>query len=101
MRYDTPIYFQRVTPGAYDSAIGNYADDSVSETKVYAAVMDTKAETMRLIYGEIRQSSLAVQLQNHYDEPFDFIRIGETKRYTVDFRRRLRVKDVFFVSEVQ
>ncbi|MGI6168295.1 MAG: hypothetical protein ACOYI4_01075 [Christensenellales bacterium] len=101
MRYDTPIYFQRIAPGAYDPATGDYADDDVSETKAYASITDTKEETMRLVYGEIKQGSLTVRLQNRYEEPFDYIRIGETRRYTVDFRRRLRVKDVFFVSEVQ
>lgn len=100
MRYETPICFQRTIPGAYDPTTGDYADDSVSEVKVFASVMDTKTETMRLIYGEIRQGSLTIQLQNHHDEPFDHIRVG-SKRYVVGYRRRLRTKDVYFVSEVQ
>lgn len=35
MRYDTPIYFQKLTPGEYDPATGNYVDDKVSEVKRY------------------------------------------------------------------
>lgn len=100
MRYETPIYFQRAVPGAFNPATGDYDDDSIEEIKAFAAVMDTKQETMRLIYGEIRQGRLTVHLQNQHTEPFDHIRIG-SKRYAVDYRRRLRTKDVYFVSEVQ
>lgn len=100
MRYDTPIYFQRITPGAYDQATGNYGGDTVEETLRYASVMDTRTETMHLVYGEIRQGSLTVHIQNHYPNVFERIRVG-SKVYTVDYRRRLRVKESFVVSEVQ
>lgn len=99
MRYDTPIYFQTITAGPYDSETGDYGKDTIAETVRYAAVMDTRTETMQLVYGEIRQGSLTVQIQNHYRKPFDRIRIG-TKQYRVDFRRRLRVKESFVLSEV-
>ena len=100
MRYDTPIYFQKIASGEYDPSTGNYGADSVEEALRYASVMDTSAKTMRLIYGEIRQGSLTIQLQNHYIEPFDRIRVGE-KVYSVDFTRKLRTKHTFVVSEVQ
>lgn len=100
MRYDTPIYFRQITSSDYDPATGNYGDDTVTEVARYASVMDTSRETMRLIYGEIRQGSLTIHLQNHYDDPFDRIRVGN-RLYTVDYTRRLRVKQVFVVSEVQ
>lgn len=41
MRYDTPIYFQKLTPGEYDPSTGNYEEDTVSEDMKPAAVMDT------------------------------------------------------------
>lgn len=100
MRYDTPICFQRITPGEYDAKTGDYADDAVAETLRYASVMDTRTETMNLVYGEIRQGSLTVHIQNHYTDVFDRIRIGR-KVYRVDYRRSLRVKESFVVSEVQ
>lgn len=100
MRYDTPLYFQSVIQGAYDESTGNYEDDKVTETMVMASVMDTQTETMKLIYGDIRQGSLTLTVQNHYDQVFDTIRIG-TKKYRVDRTRRLRVKQTFIVSEVQ
>ena len=51
------------------------------------------------MYGELKQGSLTVHIQNHYTDPFDRIRIGE-KHYRVDLRRRLRVKESFVLSEV-
>lgn len=43
--------------------------------------------------------SLTIHLQNHYDRPFDRIRVGN-KTYGVDFSRKLRTKQVYVVSEV-
>lgn len=100
MRYDTPIYFQRLTQGEYDESTGNYEDDQIEETEVMASVMDTQTETMKLVYGDIRQGSLTITIQNHFDQTFDNIRIGG-KVYRVDRTRRLRVKQSFVVSEVQ
>ena len=34
-----------------------------------ASVMDTRAEIMQIVYGGIRQGSVTVQLQNHYQKP--------------------------------
>ena len=99
MRYDTPVYFQHITAGVYDPSTGNYGDDTVAETLRYASVMDTRTETMNLLYGEIRQGSLAVHIQNHYAGIFDRIRIGG-KVYRVDYRRCLRTKETFIISEV-
>ena len=100
MRYDTPIYFQTLIPGSYDKNTGNYSKDSVFEVGFLASVMDTQTETMKLIYGSIKQGSLTITIQNHYDQPFDKIRIGN-KVYQVDRSRRLRVKQSYIVSEVQ
>lgn len=100
MRFDTPIYFRRLTRGAYNESTGNYDDDIVAETEVMASVMDTQTEMLKLIYGDIRQGSLTVVIQNHYDQTFDNIRVGD-KVYRVDRTRRLRVKQSFIVSEVQ
>ena len=100
MRYDTPVYFQRITPGEYDPDTGNYADDIVEETLRYASVMNTGEDTLRLVYDGPKQRSLTIQIQNHYTEPFDRIRV-DNKLYAVDFSRKLRVKHTFVVSEVQ
>lgn len=100
MRFKTPIYFQRVTPGEYDKTTGDYAPDTHVETKRYASVTNTGTETLNLVYGELKQDSLTIRLQNHYSEPFDRIRIGE-KYYRVDVTRLLRNKQTYIVSEVQ
>lgn len=100
MRYDTPVYFQKITPGEYDPKAGNYADDAVEETLRYASVMNTGEEKLKLVYDGPKQGSLTIQLQTHYTEPFDRIRVGETV-YRVDSSRKLRVKHTFVVSEAQ
>ena len=100
MRYDTPIYFQTVKKGEYDPETGNYAEDTVTEDKVFASVTDSRAETLNLVYGEIKQGCFTVRLQNIYRKPFNRIRI-EDKLYRVDFSRKLRLKHIFVISEVQ
>lgn len=100
MRYDKPIYFQKVTQGAYNANTGDYEADTVEETLMYASIYSCDIETLRLIYGEIKQGVLKVQLQNHYNEHFNRIRIGDTL-YKVDSQKKLRVKHIFIVSEIQ
>lgn len=95
MRYNIPIYFQRVT-SEYNASTGNYVDE-VAESKRYAAVTDSGANTLKLVYGGLKQGSKTVLLQRPYLPPFDHIRIGE-KTYNVDFSRK---KKTFVVSEVQ
>lgn len=93
------IYFQKLTHGEYDPATGNYGEDTISEDMKSASVMDTGTNTMMLVYSGIKEDSLTIHLQNHYDRPFDRIRVGN-KAYGVDFSRKLRTKQVYVVSEV-
>ena len=60
MRYDTPIYFQKLTPGEYDPATGNYGEDTISEDMKSASVMDTGTNTMMLVYSGIKEGSLTI-----------------------------------------
>ena len=55
MRYDTPVYFQKITPGKYDPSTGNYGDDTVEETLRYASVMNTGEDQLRLVYDGPKQ----------------------------------------------
>lgn len=100
MRYDTPVYFQKITSGEYDPKTGNYGEYTVEETQRYASIMDTGAVMLKLVYDGPKQGSLTIQIQNHYTEPFDRIRVGENV-YSVDYSRELQTKHVFVVSEVQ
>lgn len=100
MRYDTPVYFQKIAQGEYNTETGDYGEPTITETEVYASVMDTRSEMLRLVYNGPMQGSLTIQIQNHYTDPFDLIRIGDLI-YKVDYTRRLRVKQTFVVSEVQ
>ena len=100
MRYDTPVYFQKITPGEYNPDTGDTAEDIIEETECFASVYSTGAEMLNLVYGQIRQDSLTIQLQTQYKAPFDRIRVGDTV-YKVDTVQNLRVKQYFVVSEVQ
>lgn len=99
MRYDTPIFFQKKAEPYYNPDTGDYEDGSVEETAVLVSVVGTKEETMKIVYGGIKEDSLTVHLQNAYPDVFDTIRIGN-KIYKVDYKRTLRVKQAFVISEV-
>lgn len=100
MRFDTPIYFQLVKAGAYNAETGNYEPDTITETERLASITNSGTATLTLVYGELKQGSLTIRLQNHYNKPFERIRIGD-KLYRVDMARKLNTKHCFVVSEVQ
>ena len=100
MRYDTPIYFEKLSPGVYDETVGDYGEPVVVSTKRLASVVNTSDKQMHLIYGGIREGSKTISLLNAYGEVFDRIRIG-SKLYTVDRRISLRTKQAFVCSEIQ
>lgn len=98
MRYDTPVYFQTVTPGEYNADSGNYNADTVTEVKIYASVTDTGVETLKTLYGKVKQGSLTIRLLRPFTATFDRIAVAD-KIYTVDFVKLN--KRVFIVSEVK
>jgi hypothetical protein len=100
MRFDTPVYFRTLTQGELDPETGNYLDSDSVEVERYASVTTSGAKTLQLVYGQLKQGSKVIRLQNHYNDKFDNIRIGD-KEYGVDFSRRLPVRHVFVVSELQ
>lgn len=100
MRFDTPIYFQTIVIGEYDPETGNYLDDRIEENQVYADVSSISEQSALLIYGKVKTESLTVRIQNSYDKPFNYIRIGNTI-FGVDAKKRYRYKTVFFISEVK
>lgn len=86
MRYDKSIYFQKVTDKVYDEETGNY-EDEVTETLRHAHIANTSSDASSMIYGIVRNDSLTIVLNIPYEEPFDYIRIGEDK-YVAD---RIRI----------
>ena len=98
MRFDTPVYFQNVTPGKYNIKTGNYDPDTVIEAKIYASVTDTGAEMLKVLFGKVKQGAFVVRLQRPYTAPFQRIRIGDTI-YTVNLEK-LKQR-VFIVSELK
>lgn len=96
MRYDTKAAFQLVED-AYDSK-GDYTESVAEEHIEYVSVVNTDIQTMHLVYGEIRQGSITVTLQNYVGYTFNRIVINE-KNYTVDQAIDLRVKKAYILSE--
>lgn len=89
-----------ITPGAYNPDTGDYGPDAIKEVKQYASVTDSGDETKMQLYGSLKENSVTIRLQNHYEKPFDCIRVGDTV-YRVDKERKLRTKHTFIASEVQ
>lgn len=100
MRFDTPVYFQKVTTGAYNASTGDYEPDTIVETQQWASVTNAGENTINIIYGSVKEGSLVIRLQQPYTLAYDFIRIGG-KVYRADLTRKLRTKHVIIVSEVQ
>lgn len=96
MRYDTKAVFQLVED-AYDSN-GDYAESVTEEHIEYCSVASTDIQTMHLVYGEIRQGSITMHLQNHIGYTFNRVVI-DGKPYTVDQKLPLRVKTAYILSE--
>lgn len=98
VRYDKPIYF--VSEGeSIRLPNGDWSDPIEVKTKAWANISDTGSERMTLVYGGFNKGSLTIRLQNHYNEPFHHIEVGDLK-YLVDMERKLRRDHVFVVSEV-
>ena len=100
MRYDTDVYFQKITPGEYDVRTGDYLPDTVAEHRYYANVTDAGTDTMNLVYGHVQQGAKVIRIRGILTADYDYIRIGD-KRYRVDMQRTLRMEQTFTVSEVQ
>lgn len=99
MRYDKQIFFRRITEGEYDASTGDYGAPTIEEHGKLADVQPTGTETMMKVFGEIRQDSLTVHIQEGFTYPFDCIRIGDVL-YQVAFRRKLRSKETFVLREI-
>lgn len=98
MRYDTKVIFQQVEYTYTES--GDYAEKVVEQHTEYASIQNTDAQTMHLVYGEIRQGSITLSLQNYLGYTFNRVVIGG-KPYSVDQAIYLRVKKAYILSEIQ
>ncbi len=98
MRYDREAIFQQVEE-QYQSN-GDYVESVVEEHTEYCSVAYTDLQTMRLVYGAIKQGSLTIHLQNYIGYAFNRIVI-DGKQYVVDDAIDLRFKKVYIISEWQ
>lgn len=90
MRFDKEVYFY-TEKSDYNAKTGDYDRLEVSEVPRRASVNQTETAMIRMVYDSIPQESLTVRLQNKYEKPFDYIRIGK-KLYKVDKRIDLYTK---------
>ena len=97
MRYDTKVIFQQVENTYLDN--GDYAETVVEEHIEYASIQNTDIQTMHIVYGEIRQGSITLSLQNYVGYTFNRVLING-KPYTVDQAINLRVKKAYILSEI-
>lgn len=98
MRYDKEVKFQLVEDVYQDN--GDYVKDVLEEEVGYASIVNTDFDTMRLVYGEIRQGSITLHLQNKIGFNFNRVVI-DGKTYAVDQRINYRVKQAYILSECQ
>ena len=98
MRYDKKIDFMLVD-NVYN-ANGDYTEEVIEQVTAYGSIVSTDIDTMRLVYGEIRQGSITMHLQNHIDFNFNRIVI-DGKTYAVDVRINQRTKQAYVLSQCQ
>ena len=98
MRYDKKIDFMLVD--YVYNANGDYTEEVIEQVTEYGSIVNTDFDTMRLVYGEIRQGSITLHLQNHIDFTFNRI-VVDGKTYAVDQRINQRVKQAYILSECQ
>lgn len=101
MRYDKVITPCEENRGLYNEDTGNYDDvgDTYNEP-IIASVCDASDQTVKLVYGEIREGVLMIHVPtNDIDIKTDYI-MYKGKKYRIDKRRNLRFKTTFIVSEV-
>lgn len=96
MRYNKPVYFQKLVKGKYNSDTGNYENDYIDETLQFSSIMDTKTENQKMLYGKPKQGSYTISLHNPYLSDYDSIRI-KNRSYQVDYARNNKI---FMVSEM-
>ena len=99
MRYDQTIYFCKENGSVYNAATGDYSEGTTVKTARAGAVTNVSETMQKLVYGKMKDKAIAVQIRQHYSEPFDYIEFNGQK-YGVDFSRKLRRKHTFVASEV-
>lgn len=101
MRYDKVISLYSDDRGLYNQETGDYeGDGGMYIDHTIASVNDASDQTVKLVYGEMREGVLMVQIPYHIDGlGVDYIEY-KGKKYRIDRKRNLRFKTTFIVSEV-
>lgn len=100
MRYDKIISLYSDDRGLYNEETGDYeGDGGMLIDHAIASVNDASDQTVKLIYGEIREGVLVIHVPYNIGDGIDYIKYKD-KKYRIDRKRNLRFKTTFVVSEV-
>lgn len=99
MRFDKLVFFQRVN-AVYDKSTGDYVETVENVKARRASVTQTGADMLAVVYGQTPQESLTIRVQNPVGVAFDYIQYAG-RRYKVDKRVTLRMKEAYIVTEVK
>ncbi len=100
MRYDKQVYFVKEGTKTYDPNTGDYTVSKPIKTMKWANISDAGTETLKILFGEIKQGTKIIRLKNNYKEPFDYIEI-DGEKYTSTLKREYRMGCAFYVGESQ
>lgn len=78
MRYNTPVYIRRNSPGTYNPNTGNYELSEPEEEKMYADVQEEETVMHTQDLGAVAEKVITVTFQQPPSRPFTSIRYGET-----------------------
>lgn len=100
MRYDKTIYFVKNGENVYNYDTGDYEESEPVKIARSANVTDLGYESVKLLYGELKQGAKVVRIVGHHYDDCDYIEI-DGKAYLVQLERRLRQETTFQVVEKQ
>jgi len=106
VRFNKKVFFQYIAPGAFDPSTGDMLPDAVTEEERLASVMDTRRETLMLVFGELKQGSKTVTVRRRVPQGYSRVRITDRtaqkdRLYMVRQVRELKRLTTFILEEVQ
>lgn len=96
MRFSHRITFVAETDGGYDPETGKHIEPTITEDTRPCNLSELGTERTNELFGQIDKRIIVARLQRPYNEPFDYIKIGE-QRYNIKRQSEYR-KGVFYLE---